>query len=612
MDNQDANRTEPSIGATQTNTNVSYIYQFRKEELIQLAESYGLLPSGSVDDLRRRIVRYVRGESGAPTVTQESNSSASTNSESSQILTPTAPIDPPPVNTTAQVVASSLGLNLGQIVSQTPHPTTSTLLDLGSLVAPRTSYISPVCSTHPVPIPTRSLTTPTTVTITVTSTPTYTAPRILRSLFTGLVNAQPSSIPAALPTSTVVPLPITTIHPPVTRPDYSVTISTTTPLTMPPYVPTSWTVPTTDLPTTAVYLPQQQHTYTPTTLPYLPAPTMTYPPAPTMPHQPVPTMPYPPAYPAAVNPTPPQQYTQFPYTVPPATPAMGSPLQISKWGIHFDGRNDPASFLERLEEICLSQNINMDLILPYLPDILRGDAALWYRNNRHTWQTWTDFRTAFRVFYFPVNYEIDLEVAISRRLQKPGEPTSQYITDLQTLIRRHGHISPAQELQWLYRNLLPEFRQQIRRNEFHDVLSFSMAVRDYELLNKEIQDTRRFRNCHQPSVDQTPSHNPIPPPVRQFIQPPADQPPRPPLLPRQSRMPPGENQGHRAPPPNNEATPRQPPRRSTAPARSLTCWRCGRSGHVRTECRYPARLFCSRCGKEGILSRDCPCRGQGN
>lgn len=600
MDNPDTHRTEPSVEQTQSDTRVSYIYRYRKEELIQLAEKLNLDSSGGLEDLRRRVVRHIRGESRAPT--------------------PTVPTDPLPVFTTAQVDTVSLNTELAG--SPTPPNTVSTLINYSamttSLSPPRATPMNHDYSAYNVPIPTLSLTTPTTVTITVTPTPTYSAPRILRSLYTGLVNAQAASIPTVLPISTVASLPITTIYPPVTRPDYPVTVPTATPYSMPLYVPTSWTVPTANLPTTAscpTVTQQQPLPYAAATLPYPPAtipcplaPTPRYPFAPTPPYPPVLTMPCPPAYSTAVVPPPSQPYTHFPYTSQPATPTMGSPLQISKWGIHFDGRNDPASFLERLEEICLSQNINMDLILPYLPDILRGDAALWYRNNRHAWQTWTDFRTAFRIFYFPVNYEIDLEVAISRRLQKPDEPSSQYITDLQTLIRRHGHISPEQELQWLYRNLLPEFRQQIRRNEFHDVMSFSRAVRDFELLNKEILDSRRVRNRQLSPVNPPALRPSVTPPVRYPVQPPRNRPPGPSAQPEQisRHPPPGGSQGQRSP--TTAPMPRQAPRGNTSYTQSMTCWRCGRTGHVRTECRYPAKLFCSRCGREGILSRDCSCR----
>ncbi|KAJ8967491.1 hypothetical protein NQ314_002806 [Rhamnusium bicolor] len=67
------------------------------------------------------------------------------------------------------------------------------------------------------------------------------------------------------------------------------------------------------------------------------------------------------------------------------------------------------------------------------------------------------FTRDFRTFYFPVNYLEDLEADISRRLQKPDKPTTNYLTDLQTLVRRHGDFNPEQELRWLYRNLLPDY-----------------------------------------------------------------------------------------------------------------------------------------------------------
>jgi len=162
-------------------------------------------------------------------------------------------------------------------------------------------------------------------------------------------------------------------------------------------------------------------------------------------------------------------------------------LKPHKWNLSFNGTQDPVTFLERLEEICEAENISPNRLLPYIPDLLRGEAAMWFRNNKYNWRSWREFRIAFREFYFPVNYEVDLEAQISRRLQKPNEPTSRYITELQTLIRRHGNIDAQTELNWLYRNLLPEFRQYIRRNDFQDTASFCKLARKFEILHKEVQ-----------------------------------------------------------------------------------------------------------------------------
>lgn len=69
--------------------------------------------------------------------------------------------------------------------------------------------------------------------------------------------------------------------------------------------------------------------------------------------------------------------------------------QIQKWGCHFDG-HDPFAFIERLEEIWTGHRYPEVSMLLGLPELLRGDALLWYRNNRHTWRNWKDFDSTFR------------------------------------------------------------------------------------------------------------------------------------------------------------------------------------------------------------------------
>ena len=53
----------------------------------------------------------------------------------------------------------------------------------------------------------------------------------------------------------------------------------------------------------------------------------------------------------------------------PSTPT-NIQLKVHKWNIHFDGRNDPVTFIERLLEICESQ------LIPLMPELLQGEAAL--------------------------------------------------------------------------------------------------------------------------------------------------------------------------------------------------------------------------------------------
>ena len=58
--------------------------------------------------------------------------------------------------------------------------------------------------------------------------------------------------------------------------------------------------------------------------------------------------------------------------------------QIRKWGCHFDGR-DPVAFLERVDELRAAYGYSDEQLLRGLPELLRGDALIWSRNNRDNW-----------------------------------------------------------------------------------------------------------------------------------------------------------------------------------------------------------------------------------
>ncbi|XP_030752316.1 uncharacterized protein LOC115879552 isoform X2 [Sitophilus oryzae] len=293
----------------------------------------------------------------------------------------------------------------------------------------------------------------------------------------------------------------------------------------------------------------------------------------------------------------------------PINPGMSNsfntdPIQVYKWGVTFNGRSDPVTFLERLEEICIAQNIHPDHLLPHLPEVLQGEAALWYRNNRVNYRTWEEFTKEFKIFYYPVNYEVDLEVKISRRVQRHNESVTAYITDLQTLIRRHGSISPNQELQWLYRNLLPEFRQYVRRGDFHDISSFSRITKEFELLNQELR--RSSRTFTSSDVEPRPNSTP-----RRVVPENEHAGARSNLMVIQSQSPSQSKQRHVSVTPRVVRYPHRAPNSAKQTSEAI-CWRCGQTGHFRRQCTSESKIFCSRRKKTGVLSRNCPCVSPGN
>ncbi|XP_064213878.1 uncharacterized protein LOC135266664 [Tribolium castaneum] len=255
--------------------------------------------------------------------------------------------------------------------------------------------------------------------------------------------------------------------------------------------------------------------------------------------------------------------------------------QIRKWNVTFDGKNDAVSFLERVEELAEEYMIPKNHLVRALPELLRNQAILWYRNQKSDIHSWNDFVRVFRAFYFPREYREGLEEEIFRRVQRPQENGRDFVIQLQTLIRRHGGWTRDQELNCIYKHLLPEYRQYIRKNDVRSVMELLDQIQEYEGLTQEIRRSKSdVKSCMSTTSNWT-----------------------------------------KAKPGFSMSTPQQTSLQRPKPAPRPTwssnsnkqsdlerlCWRCGQKGHTRLQCRQPAILFCSRCGRQGAKSIECPC-----
>lgn len=229
-----------------------------------------------------------------------------------------------------------------------------------------------------------------------------------------------------------------------------------------------------------------------------------------------------------------------------------------KWGCQFDGK-DGIAFLERLEDLRESYGLTHGQLRKCLPLFFKDQALLWYRNNKDEWDSWEDFAECFRQYYIPSKTKFQIEEAIARRTQEPNETARDYVTAIQTLMRRHGAMTPEDRLERTYYNLRPEYRLYVRRTDFRDLAGMLRLADEYE---RTRQDERAYQNPKS-ARDQ---------PMTKM---------------NAAAISPGYN-------PQD------------------CCWGCGQRGHIRRFCRRPPKVFCSRCGKEGVLTRDCHGTQSGN
>ncbi|XP_033252675.1 uncharacterized protein LOC117192082 [Drosophila miranda] len=127
---------------------------------------------------------------------------------------------------------------------------------------------------------------------------------------------------------------------------------------------------------------------------------------------------------------------------------------IRKWGIQFDGQDDPLFFVELLEVRTLSYGVDINCLPRAMAELLTDRANRWFRTSQLQTASWTDFRqyrvpsgpssvrTEFRqeflAFFLPPRYFEQLEDQIKDRKQAVGDPFKDFTIELRLLMHHAG------------------------------------------------------------------------------------------------------------------------------------------------------------------------------
>lgn len=179
--------------------------------------------------------------------------------------------------------------------------------------------------------------------------------------------------------------------------------------------------------------------------------------------------------------------------------------------------------------------------------MLRDDALLWYRVHRSIRTRWEDFLQAFRAYFMPRRYKVQLLWHIRQRQQREDEPYSKYLISMLTMMRRTGQTDDDEQLETLCEGLRPAYKQYVRRDNIRTLTDLSSRAFEFEAIveeERETQPSQKLVNTRHTAATASYSHEEC-------------------------------------------------------------CWRCKQRGHTRTNCQRPPRKFYSFCGKDGVLTRDC-------
>lgn len=167
--------------------------------------------------------------------------------------------------------------------------------------------------------------------------------------------------------------------------------------------------------------------------------------------------------------------------------------KVRKWGIKYDGGKDPLGFLERIDELATCYSIPRHTLLNFMPELLKGDALCWYRNNKEEWKTYSDFTDDFKLFFLPTRFFENLEDDIRNRKQHIKENFVDYVTAIQTMMRLTG-LSSQEQLERIFQNCRAEYKIYIKRRDFSKLRDLITLAQEFESIrSEEATQNKSFR-----------------------------------------------------------------------------------------------------------------------
>lgn len=318
---------------------------------------------------------------------------------------------------------------------------------------------------------------------------------------------------------------------------------------------------------------------------------------------------------------------------------------VRKWNLRYDGDKDAVSFLERLSELVEAYDIDKQCLLKALPEVFKGQALLWYRNNKDSWNTYEDFLDSFQQHFLPRGYRRMLGDEIKRRTQGETERFRSFVTAITTLMRRCGGFSTNDQLNQIYTNMRPDYKLTIWRESFSSITEFIQLAESYEHYLQERGNYRPPPNPSQVLIPETafdPKANysklaGIEPYEPSYAF--RDTKPKPfsrnNVTARNSNFQSGTYSDQRQFRNNTAPIQRNPhegtnfkqiftanENQTVSPKVTLSdeivrCWNCEESGHKFNQCNKPKVIKCFNCKKPGVRTVHCGCqsgneqRGQG-
>ncbi|KAJ0169656.1 hypothetical protein K1T71_014841 [Dendrolimus kikuchii] len=143
---------------------------------------------------------------------------------------------------------------------------------------------------------------------------------------------------------------------------------------------------------------------------------------------------------------------------------------ILKLNTKYDGGPCVLTYLQRLNELCESRNINEKQLFNSAVELFTDKALIWFRSIKTTIQDWNNLKLALISEFSPIDYNDKLMVEVQKRTQGITESSTLYIAIMLNYFSRFTITIPENEqLKIIQNNLRPELQMALALYEISDI-----------------------------------------------------------------------------------------------------------------------------------------------
>lgn len=274
-------------------------------------------------------------------------------------------------------------------------------------------------------------------------------------------------------------------------------------------------------------------------------------------------------------------------------------VPVYKWGVQYSGEPGEGllTFLERVEELCISRHVDKKALYESAVELFTGDALVWYRSAKNSVHDWDSLVALLKKDFLPSDYTDQLWDTIRARLQLRGEPIQVFVAQMEHLFSRLGSfVAETTKLKYVRKNMLPHYIVQLALtpiSNLSDLVRLCKKIDEAHLLKRGQKSSVSAISGGSTKAAASPSPNRAPAHKKPAWG--------------GNRHSGGGCTGSEKPSAPAADCRKPIPPSSAANTSSTVCWNCKQPNHRFSSCLARRNKFCFKCGRADITVKECPC-----